>query len=189
MVTQPLRDNKRALWAIFSLVLLIALLVVVRTVDWGDDSGLRTVPVTVTVLRDGKPVSDVMVTLFPKVYNLPLRPAAGTTGANGRCQVTTQYFDDGAMPGPYVVGVEKLSAWALGRVHDLSLLNRDPGAPPSNGRMMPADPSGMYSTPRERQSTSGSNPLPANLISPQESGLNADVRVDGPNDFTFDIKT
>ena len=188
MVIDALQPNNRAFWAILTLVLLIALLVVVRTADWGEESGLGTVPVSVTVLKNGKPASDVVVTLFPMTHHVSLRPAAGTTGANGRCLVTTLRFDDGAMPGPYTVGVEKLPAWSLVRVHDISLLNIDPGAPPSGGGMMSTDPGRMYAVAREQASRPQPGGLPARLISPEKSGLKADVHVDGPNDFTFDIK-
>ena len=54
--------------------------------------------------------------------------------------------------------------------------------------MMSTDPGRMYAVAREQASRPQPGGLPARLISPQKSGLKADVHVDGPNDFTFDIK-
>ena len=114
MAIETGQTNTRPFWAILTLVLLIVLLVVVRMVDWDAGSGLGTVPVTVTVLKEGTPIPNVSITLLPMHHHdASLRPAAGTTDSDGRCQVTTLRFDDGAIPGPYSVGLEKIPEWTL----------------------------------------------------------------------------
>ena len=187
MVIDAQQTNNRPFWAILSLVLLIVILVVVRTIDWGETNGLGTVPVSITVRQDGELVSDVMVTLFPMAHVVPLRAAAGTTGPNGRCDVTTLRFDDGAMPGPYAIGVEKVPAWSL-RFHDQAFLTADPGAPPAGTDPSQIGPMRMYSMAREQESRPQPGAFPAKYIDPMQSGLKANVHVDGPNHFEFEIK-
>ena len=187
MATDTQQANNRPFWAILSLVLLIAILVVIRAVDWGAADGLGTVPVSVTVRQDGELVPDVMVTLFPLAHELPLRSAAGTTGPNGRCDVTTLRFDDGAMPGPYAIGVEKVPAWSL-RFHDEAFLTADPGAPPAGTAPSQIGPTARYSMAREQESKPQPGAFPAKYIDPMKSGLKANVQTSGPNDFEFEIE-
>ncbi len=59
--------------------------------DWGEPSGLGTVSVLVTVCQDGGPISNAMVALFPRSGSSAMRPAAGTTGADGRCDLHTRW--------------------------------------------------------------------------------------------------
>ena len=186
MAMDSIQGNSRPFWAILTLVLLIVMLVVIRTMDWSEPSGLDTVRVSVTVRQNGELISDVMVTLFPMAHDVPLRAAAGTTGPNGRCDLTTIRFDDGAMPGPYAVGVEKVPAWSM-RMHDVSLVNVDPGAPPAGTEPGQADPTRMYRMAREQESQPQQGALPVNLIDPEKSGLSAYVDRKGPNDFIFDV--
>ena len=186
MVIDALQPNNRAFWAILTLVLLIVMLVVIRTIDWSEPSGLGTVPVSVAVRQNGELIPDVMVTLFPMPPDASMRPAAGTTGPNGRCDLTTIRFDDGAMPGPYAVGVEKVPAWSL-RFHDVSLLDVDPGSPPARTGPSQADPTAMYRMAREQESKPQPGALPADLIDPTKSGLRVHVDPKGPNDFIFDV--
>ncbi len=187
MAVETGQPNTRPFWAILTLVLLIVLLVVVRTVDWGDDLGLGTVPVTVTVLKEGTPIPNVSITMLPMHHDVSLRPAAGTTDSEGRCQVTTLRFDDGAMPGPYSVGLEKISAWSL-RFHDPSFLDVDPGAPPSGSDLREPDPTRMYSMARREAAKPQPDALPAKLVDPAKSGLVVHVEVNSPNNFTFDVR-
>ena len=186
MATDSVQGNNRAFWAILTLVMLIVMLVVIRTIDWGEPSGLGTVPVSVTVRQNGDLISDVMVTLFPMPHDAPMRSAAGTTGPNGRCDLTTIRFDDGAMPGPYAVGVEKVPAWSM-RFHDVSFLDVDPGSPPAGTEPSQADPTRMYRMAREQESQPQPGALPADLIDPRKSKLRANVDPQGPNDFVFDV--
>ena len=179
--------NNRSFWAITALVLLVALLVVVRSVDWGGDSGLGTVPVSITLLQDGEPVPDVLVTLSPLPHTVPIRSAAGTTGANGRCQMTTLKFDDGAMPGPYAVGVERVPAWTM-KFHDEAFLDVDPGSPSAGTDPSQIGPMAMYSTARREEAKTQPRELPKKLRNPKSSGMKATIVADQPNNFAFDIE-
>jgi hypothetical protein len=188
MAIETGQTNTRPFWAILTLVLLILLLVVVRMVDWDAGSGLGTVPVTVTVLKEGTPIPNVSITLLPMHHHdASLRPAAGTTDSDGRCQVTTLRFDDGAIPGPYSVGLEKIPEWTL-KFNDPSLLNVDPGAPPSGSDLREPDPTRMYSMARREEAKPQPEALPAKLVDPSKSGLTVQVEVDSPNNFTFDVR-
>ncbi len=180
--------NNRPFWAILTLVMLIVLLVVVRTMDWSEPSGLGTVPVSVTVRQDGELIANAMVTLFPKSGGSAIRPAAGTTDANGHCDLTTLRFDDGAMPGSYAVAVWKPPAWSLKDVHNVALLGMDPGARPTGTGMMQGNPGAMASMVRAGNPAPEPDALPAHLLDPDTSGLKAIIRVEGKNDFTFDIE-
>ena len=184
--TDSVQGNNRPFWAILTLVILIVMLVVIRTIDWSEPSGLGTVQVSVTVRQNGDLISNVMVTLFPMPHDAPMRAAAGTTGPNGRCDLTTIRFDDGAMPGPYAVGVEKVPAWSL-KFHDVSLLNIDPNAPRAGTKPSQADPTRKYRMAREQESKPQAGALPADLIDPRKSKLRVYVDPQGPNDFVFDV--
>ncbi len=60
-------------------------------------------PVKGVVTYKGQPVSGAMVTFFPKTG----RPAGGTTGADGKFELSTFAPGDGAMPGPHQVAIAK----------------------------------------------------------------------------------
>ena len=184
--TDSVQGNNRPFWAILTLVILIVMLVVIRTIDWSEPSGLGTVQVSVTVRQNGDLISNVMVTLFPMPHDAPMRAAAGTTGPNGRCDLTTIRFDDGAMPGPYAVGVEKVPAWSL-KFYDVSLLNIDPNSPRAGTKPSQADPTRKYRMAREQESKPQAGALPADLIDPRKSKLRVYVDPQGPNDFVFDV--
>ncbi len=178
--------NNRPFWAILTLVVLIVMLVVVRTMDWSEPSGLGTVPVSVIVRQDGELIANAMVTLFPKSGGSAMRPAAGTTDADGRCDLTTLRFDDGVMPGSYAVTVWKPSAWSLMNAHNVALLDVDPGARPTGTGVMQGNPGAMASMARRGEPEPDA--LPAHLLDPDTSGLKAIVRVEGENDFTIDVE-
>ncbi len=178
--------NKRPFLAILGLVLWIVMLVVLHMMDWREPSGLGTVAVSVTVRQDGKPIANAMVSLFPRSGSSAMRPAAGTTGADGRCDLTTLRFDDGVMPGSYAVTVWKPSAWSLMNAHNVALLDVDPGARPTGTGVMQGNPGAMASMARRGEPEPDA--LPAHLLDPDTSGLKAIVRVEGENDFTIDVE-
>jgi hypothetical protein len=187
-VTDAGTTNKRPFLAILGLVLWIVMLVVLHMMDWREPSGLGTVAVSVTVRQDGKPIANAIVSLFPRSGSSAMRPAAGTTGANGRCDLTTLRFDDGAMPGSYAVSVWKPSAESLRDVNNLALLDVDPSEPPSGAGAMYANPGAMAVMARAGNQDPDPDALPAHLSDPDTSGLKAIVRVDGENDFTFVVE-
>ena len=180
--------NNRPFWAILTLVMWIVMLVVVRTMDWSEPSGLGTVSVSVTVRQDGEPIANAMVALFPRSGSSAMRPAAGTTGADGRCDLTTLRFDDGAMPGSYAVTVWKPTARSLMDAHNAAMLAMDLGAGPSGTGVMHGNPRAMASMAREGNRDPEPDALPVHLSDPETSGLTAIVRVEGKNDFTFAVE-
>ncbi len=180
--------NNRPFWAILTLVMWIVMLVVVRTMDWSEPSGLGTVSVSVTVRQDGEPIANAMVALFPRSCDSAMRPAFGTTGANGRCDLTTLRFDDGAMPGSYAVTVWKPSARSLMDAHNAAMLAMESGARPTENGVMYGSPGAMASMARAGNRDSEPGVLPAHLSDPDTSGLKAIVRVEGENDFTFSVE-
>jgi hypothetical protein len=62
-----------------------------------------TVPVTVEIQYDGKPVSEASITLL----NSEGKYAVGTTDVSGIARIFTYIPNDGAIPGHYQVSVDK----------------------------------------------------------------------------------
>ncbi len=123
------------------------------------------------MLQDGRPVSNVSVTLFPKTEDAVLRPASGTTDSNGRCLLTTWRFEDGATPGPYGVGVAKIPA------EELKF---------SDPKYLAVDPVSMYMQTYQQQPADRSE-WPEKLMAAETSGLQVTVKADGPNEFRIDV--
>lgn len=68
------------------------------------------VPVTGTVIYEGKPVPNATVTFYPEGAD---NPGLGTTDAEGKFSLTTYKKDDGVVPGSQVVVVEVFVEGAL----------------------------------------------------------------------------
>lgn len=86
------------------------------------------------------------------------RPASGVTNGEGRFQLSTFGENDGALIGKHTVTITANASY-------VPSMWPDPPAPPPKG-------------PK----------IPTKYGSPSESGLDADVKPDGPNDFTFELK-
>src|SRR5262245_36538754 len=82
----------------------------------GSVSARRTVPTSGTVCDKGKPAAGVKVALQPK-SNMQFTPN-GTTGGDGRFNLSTGKPADGAPPGEYSVTFELLQAGADERGRD-----------------------------------------------------------------------
>ncbi|MBQ17168.1 MAG: hypothetical protein CMJ65_08585 [Planctomycetaceae bacterium] len=171
MATAATQSNTRAHGAILTLIMLIVVLVVMRVWQWAPSNPLGTVPVVVTMLEDGQPVSNVSVTLFPKTEDAVLRPASGTTDSNGRCLLTTWRFEDGATPGPYGVGVAKIPTETLKF---------------SDPKYLAVDPVSMYMQTYQQKPADKSE-WPEKLMAAETSGLEVTVKADGPNEFRIDV--
>jgi hypothetical protein len=85
-------------------------------------------PLEVTVLQEGKPVSGAFVRLLPPDPNMPWS-CGGTTGENGVAVIKTIGEYDGAPEGEYKVVISKLE---LPKLPESSLSNLD-APPPSTG--------------------------------------------------------
>jgi len=85
------------------------------------------------------------------------RPATGITDAGGKFTLTTFTTDDGAVPG----------------MHKVSIAPNASQIPPMPG------------TPEAAVAAAGKPPFPPRYSNPETSGLTADVKEGGDNDFTF----
>lgn len=132
---------------------------------------LNTVLATGTVTFRGKPVEAAMVAFSPKTEGI--RSAVGITDSQGRFQLMTLYSGDGAMPGAYTVTIVKTG-------------------PP----VAPIDTSFQAAVEREQKASRAANAeatvdpktlLPAKYRDAQTSGLTAEVKPQGGNQFTFEL--
>lgn len=135
-------------------------------------AGIGTVPVTGTVLVDGKPIEGVTIVFNPGEGG---RAASGVTDAQGAYTLTTEINGDGALPGSYQISVTK------NEVEDDGLPKEvDPDSETSLD-----DIYGQLDTSKEQKS----NNLIADMYSNyMGSGLTAEVKSDEENVFDFDVK-
>ena len=202
--------GNRAFWSIAAVIVLCFLLIYLGLRDMTPENFLKTVPVSVMVVMDDEPIDGVQVTFIPVDAEPWQRPAAGTTDTAGRCMISTARFDDGATPGYYLVGIAKspkrfmrmanpalaLQNVGTGRMGTASA----PGAGGMGGGMaggmpggMPGlggggDPTQMYRAAMSGGQSSGDeSELPARYMRLDSSGLSAQVKEDGDNDFVFTL--
>jgi hypothetical protein len=115
----------------------------------------KTVPVTGFISLDGQPLAGVSVQFIPEKG----RPAAGTTGNDGRFRLSTFRANDGALPGRYRVTIAPRDAGTGGK-------------PGGSG------------TDKDKPPRSA---VPPRYSRPETSPLAAEVSPDGPNEFRFDL--
>jgi hypothetical protein len=142
----------------------------------------KTIAVTGTVNFKGQPLAGAMVVFAPTSPGL--RAATGTTDSSGRFKLTTLAPGDGAMAGSYTVTVAKSEG--------------GPAAPSSIASLSEAekrDPQAMKAAwekdkaaAKEAEKSAAKTVLPSKYGSAKDSGLTAEVKSGGKNDFTFDLK-
>ena len=123
-----------------------------------------TVPVTGIVKYKGAPLEGATVTFVMEADPVP---AFGKTDAEGKFKLTTYDEGDGAIVGVHTVAISKMeNPPATG-------IDQEGGkyVPPEGG----APPKTVYLIPQK-------------YSIPGLSGLTADVKTPGPNEFTFDLK-
>jgi hypothetical protein len=123
-----------------------------------------TKKVTVTVLYKGAPVEGAAVTFIDQSNAEKPANANGLTDAQGKAKLKTYLDGDGAVVGTHKVVISKMEAVG-GQNVDVDDPKYDPNAPP---------PTVKYLIP-EKFSRLG-------------SGLTAEVKDSGANEFTFDLK-
>lgn len=146
--------------------LLLGLLVVSLVAgcsDGGPANRKPTKKVTVIVMYKGSPLENANVT-FINQGGEPA-PAYGKTDAQGKAKMKTYVEGDGAVVGTHKVLIEK-SESVGGQTVDVDDPKYNPNAPP---------PTVKYH-------------LPQKFSNPATSGLTAEVKDSGPNEFTFDLK-
>jgi hypothetical protein len=128
----------------------------------------ETAPVSGTVTFKGAPVQGATVSLVPGPGAQNLRPATGTSDAQGRFTVFTYISGadqtEGAMPGDYVVTVAKTSGSAM-----------------SPEDMVAATQGGKTKPPEIK------NELPEKYASAQSTDLKASVPADGLPDLKLEL--
>ena len=148
---------------LFLWLLFVGALVTSNGCGPGRPPGARpTKKVTVTVLYKGAPVEGAAVT-FVNQDGPPV--ANGRTDAQGKAKLTTYIDGDGATLGTHKVMIDKSEA-----VGGQSVSTDDPKYDP-------------YAKPATVKYH-----LPQKYGNIATSGITAEVKADGPNEFTFDLK-
>ena len=102
MFSQPI-NNKRSFFSIFSFFLFLGTLSISGQIN-GCDRPSNIVPVTGTVLLDGKPLEGAAVLFHPEADE---RPAVGITDNLGNFHLTTRIQGDGGYVGINRVSITK----------------------------------------------------------------------------------
>ena len=121
----------------------------------------ETVPVTGTVTYNGSAVEGATVTFSPTASGGTA--SIGTTGANGKFTLQSQWGSKGAVPGNYAVAISKTEVHGVeAEVEDAQ---PEEDAPPADI----------------------TEHLPEKYKSAKTSELTAEVKAEGENDFPFDL--
>ncbi len=157
----------------FSLCILVcAAVTVALTGCGGGGADLGTSTVTGTVTYNGEAVEGASVGFVPSGEGGKM--AAGTTDAQGKFTLTTIEAGDGAVPGSYQVSVSKTEGGAAAGGEQTEEEARAAAMPKMGGETGPA--------PEVKDL------LPAKYRDAANSGLTAEVKAGGGNDFPFDLK-
>src|SRR5262245_18294102 len=123
-----------------------------------------TKKVTVTVIYKGSPLEGANVTFINQGGDPG--PAYGKTNAQGKAKMKTYVEGDGAVVGKHKVLVDKSESISGAPTVAQNSKEYNPNAPPATVK---------YHVPQK-------------YTNPATSGLTAEVKDSGPNDFTFDLK-
>ena len=118
---------------------------------------------TVIVSYKNAPLEGATITFVPQGPDPT--PAYGKTDAQGKAKMKTYVEGDGAVVGTHKVLIEK-SESVGGQTVDVDSPQYDPNAPPAKVKYL----------------------MPQKYGNPGTSGLTAEVKETGPNEFTFDLK-
>lgn len=128
-----------------------------------------TYPAAGTVTYRGKPLEGATVVFHPlEGVAKSRRAAAGVTNSAGRFVMTTLKPQDGVAAGGYQVTVEKTTTVVPGAVS------------------MPPDEFGAF--PLGADPSAAKPLIPEKYFSPATSGLSAEIKASGRNEFAFAIK-
>jgi|SRR5579883_2635769 len=130
------------------------------TTGCGSSDRAKLQPVSGTVLIDGRPTADAVVTLYPVNGTSEPHPS-GRSDANGRFTLTTREAGDGALAGEYRVTVTRILAVA-----------------PAGGRVV-----------AEGESVAVRNYLPPTYARPDTTPLKATVSPGTAEPLVLEIKT
>ncbi len=145
--------------------LVIVLLVVAGCADGKSAGAKPTKPVTVKVTYKGAPVEGAVITFVDT--GDPPAPAFGKTDAQGVAKMKTFVEGDGAVVGTHQVAISKIETTG--------------GAPAVDQDSPEYDPNAV------NMPTTVKYLIPQKYDSKATSGLTAEVKESGPNEFTFDL--
>jgi len=131
--------------------------------DGGPANRRPTKKVTVTVMYKGAPLENANVTFINQTGEAA--PAYGKTDAQGKAKMKTYVEGDGAVVGAHKVLIDKSEAVG-GQTVDVDSPQYNPNAPPATVKYH----------------------IPQKYSNPATSGLTAEVKDSGPNEFTFELK-
>lgn len=141
----------------------------------GDEGGVPVYPVSGAVTMFNKPLSGATIIFAPE-GDQPT--ATGTTDAEGKYQLTTYEFGDGAAEGSYRVIVSKsVAASAAGGATTVSEDGLEHAADAAAGTHGSSSPA-----------ATSTSMVPPQFSSSTETPLSANVKVTGENTFDFEIK-
>jgi hypothetical protein len=163
-------------WMNWLLMGLVAALPVIT--GCAPSKSVGAVKATGTVTFDGKPLEGATVSFIPDGEGG--RNAAGLTDAQGNFRLTTLEPGDGAMPGKYKVTVTKKDSDPNAYVPPAS---QEEGMKRAAAEAAKAN-SGFY-----KGVTPVKDLLPERYNSDKTSGLSAEVKSGGDNNFTFPLTT
>jgi hypothetical protein len=145
----------------------------------GGDGMAEPVPVSGKIMYQGKPVQDARVT-FHWTGGPGGRSATGKTDAQGAFQLTTVSTNDGAVPGEYLVTVQKIDPAVAQADTSYDPETGEVGA--DYGRMMMEAASGR---PKKASNSTG---VPPKYASAAESDIRRSIVAGQNNDFTIDLE-
>jgi len=144
------------------------------------DSGPTVVPATGIVNYNGQPLAGARVMFHPQDGGA--RSSHGTTGADGRFELSTFGTNDGALLGKQTVTVAKVDQPGGGATVDTKALQEkgySGGGMPGYGQMMGVEGGKEAEVKHE---------IPAIYADRKTSTIEVEVTPDGDNEFTIDLK-
>ncbi|MEX0793086.1 MAG: hypothetical protein WD045_08120 [Pirellulaceae bacterium] len=132
-----------------------------------DDDRPHMVPVTAVVTYEGKPIQGASVTFASS----DSRGAVGRTDKNGAAVMWTFEAGDGVIPGDYEVSIRKLEVLALPDPETVS--------PEEYNRISREMNAALAGDPKHL--------IPKRYSTARESGLVANIKDQGKQEFTFDL--
>jgi hypothetical protein len=155
----------RTMPALFRLAPVLLLVVPIAGCATGGQTNRKpTKKVTVIVNYKGAPLEGATITFLPQGADVKECVAYGKTDAQGKAKMKTYVEGDGAVVGTHKVLLDK-SESVGGQKVDVDSPQYDPSAPPATVK---------YHVPQK-------------YGNPATSGLSAEVKESGPNEFTFDV--
>ncbi len=150
----------------------------------GGGGNASLAPVTGQVIYKEQPVEGAQVTF---VCATAARPATGVTDKEGRFQLTTFEFKDGATIGPNVITVTKADPKAEAAVVASPQEDDETRKDPTKLAMMPGKNRDIMKAKADKESKNPKGLLPAKYGNPKSTTLKEEVTKAGPNKFVLQL--